>query len=197
MEEKESKNFLSSCNDLSNSWWGRGREEMRWRVNGDGVCMCVRFWGGGTERRRESVCLDQLHSKSVYSAQFGIKHNRLLSACCCVWRPIKMEFIAALRANPNYTFFSPQHSVFLHHASLFCASSSPRGDGWMLLAAAVWWEVLTVHYGPVRGHMLDMPAYLSSLTWVKRMLHIALEECCTISDGGGILCISPQMLHML
>lgn len=139
--------------------------------------MCVRFWGGGTERQRESVCLDQLHSKSVYSAQFGIKHNRLLSACCCVWRPIKMEFIAALRANPNYTFFSPQHSVFLHHASLFCASSSPRGDGWMLLAAAVWWEVLTVHYGPRRGHMLDMPTYLSSFTWVKRMLHIALEKC--------------------
>lgn len=55
---------------------------------------------------RERVCLDQMHSKSVYSAQFGIKHNRLLSACYCLWCPIKMEFIAALRARPNYTFSS-------------------------------------------------------------------------------------------
>ncbi len=95
------------------------------------LCVCVCVCGGETEqlrkreRQRESVCLDQLHSKSVYSAQFGIKHNRLLSACYCLWCPIKMEFIAALRASPNYTFF-PLRSVLLSLSlslSLICTFS--------------------------------------------------------------------------
>lgn len=103
----------SFCDNLSNSWWGRGREGMRWDEEwveewGDGVCVCVEGTEQFRERQTESVCLDQLHSKSVYSAQFGIKHNRLLSACYCLWCPwwcpIKMEFIAALRASPNYIF---------------------------------------------------------------------------------------------
>lgn len=64
------------------------------------------------DRQRESVCSDQLHSKSVYSAQFGIKHNRLLSACYCLWFPIKMKFTAALKASLNYTV-SPLCSIFL------------------------------------------------------------------------------------
>lgn len=67
------------------------------------------------DRGGKSVSLDQLHSKSVYSAQFGIKHNRLLSACFCLWCTIKMEFIGALRVSPNYTF-SPLCSILLPHS---------------------------------------------------------------------------------
>lgn len=111
---------------------GRGREGMRraseWR--NEEMCACVCLLGKQSnleqERGREKVCLDQLLSKSVYSAQFGIKHNRLLSACSCLWCPIKMEFIAALRARPNHTFF-PLRSVLLH-PSLICTLFS-RGNG--------------------------------------------------------------------
>lgn len=89
------------------------------------VCVCVCLVGKRSnlegENDRGKVCFDQLHSKSVYSAQFGIKHNRLLSACYCLWCPIKMEFIAALRASPNPTFF-PLCSVLLH-PSLICTLS--------------------------------------------------------------------------
>lgn len=69
-----------------------------------------------SERQRGSVCLDQLHRKSVYSAQFGIKHNRLLSACYCLWSPIKREFIAALRARPSQSHISL--SLSLSHSYL-------------------------------------------------------------------------------
>lgn len=89
------------------------------------MCACVCLLGKQSnleqERGREKVCLDQLLSKSVYSAQFGIKHNRLLSACSCLWCPIKMEFIAALRARPKHTFL-PLRSVLLH-PSLICTLS--------------------------------------------------------------------------
>lgn len=101
-------------------WRGsKGMRKKRWCVCvcGMEICESVRWkrWAQSEserQRQRESVCLDQLHSKSVYSAQFGIKHNRLLSACYCLCCPIKMEFIAALRASPNYTFF-PLCSVLL------------------------------------------------------------------------------------
>lgn len=100
-------------------------------VCGMEICESVRWkrWAQSEserQRQRESVCLDQLHSKSVYSAQFGIKHNRLLSACYCLWCPIKMEFIAALRASPNYTFF-PLCSVLLSLS--FALFFSGCGDG--------------------------------------------------------------------
>lgn len=81
------------------------------------------------DRQRESVCLDQLHSKSVYSAQFGIKHNRLLSACYCLWCPIKMEFIAALRESPNYTFSSHRFVLTPVSLSLICSGCGDGGDG--------------------------------------------------------------------
>ena len=120
--------------------------------------MCVRKRGNRAsqrERQRESVCLDQLHSKSVYSAQFGIKHNRLLSACYCLWCPIKMEFIAALRASQNHTFPPLRSSLSLSHLHFFLFPSSGGGGGSgvgvfspPLLAAAVRQVVRTAHYRP-------------------------------------------------
>ena len=117
----------------------------RWMMSR--VCVCV-WWGNRAHRRArereteiESVCLDQLHSKSVYSAQFGIKHNRLLSACYRLWLPIKMEFIAALRASPNYTFF-PLHSVLFPlshlHSFLFhgCSNSGSVGCFFPLISSS-------------------------------------------------------------
>lgn len=107
------------------------------------VCVCVLREQSNSERERErqteSVCLDQLHSKSVYSAQFGIKHNRLLSACYCLWCPwwcpIKMEFIAALRASPNYIF----PSALRPPPSLFCTFSFSHGNGG-------WWHRCRVFF---------------------------------------------------
>lgn len=94
----------------------RGEEMEGWDGRRGELRMCreISRRDGNRASQRDgwegTVSLDQLHSKSVYSAQFGIKHNRLLSACFCSWSPIKMEFIAALRVSPNYTF-SPLCSI--------------------------------------------------------------------------------------
>lgn len=162
---------------------------MRWDEEwveewGDGVCVCVEGTEQFRERQTESVCLDQLHSKSVYSAQFGIKHSRLLSACYCLWCPwwcpIKMEFIAALRASPNYIFPSVLHPSLLH---FFFSHGNGDGIGvgcflFSLLAVAVRQVVRTAHYRPQTGSMVGMPTYLSSLLsplspeWAARINHV-------------------------
>ena len=146
MEENKSKHLPSFCDDLSNSCLVCPEMD---DVSCVCVCVCVCVWWGNRAHRRarereteiESVCLDQLHSKSVYSAQFGIKHNRLLSACYRLWLPIKMEFIAALRASPNYTFF-PLHSVLFPlshlHSFLFhgCSNSGSVGCFFPLISSS-------------------------------------------------------------
>ena len=122
------------------------------------------------ERHGEKVSLDQLHSKSVYSAQFGIKHNRLLSACYCLWCPIKMEFIAALRASPNYTFScsAPSSSLSL---SLICTSSffSDCGDvsvfGFFSHSSSS--SVAVRHVAHYRAGTAGMPTYLSPITVIS------------------------------
>lgn len=78
----------------------------------------------------ESVCfwLASCHCKSVYSAQFGIKHDRLLSAGCCLWCPIKMKFIAALRASPSPTFFAPLSNAHFLPWWCWCRAHSVRSS---------------------------------------------------------------------
>lgn len=79
---------------------------------------------------RESLCfwLAPCHCKSVYSAQFGIKHNRLLSVGCCSCCPIKMEFIAALRASLSPTFFAPLSNAQFLLWWCWCRAHSVRSS---------------------------------------------------------------------
>ena len=171
------------------------------------VCVCVVREQSTSEREREreteieSVCLDQLHSKSVYSAQFGIKHNRLLSACYRLWLPIKMEFIAALRASPNYTFF-PLSSVLFPlshlHFFLFHGCSNSGGVGCFFfppfLAAAVRQVVITAHYRPERAGAVGRPTYPSAhhchlhLNPSEWRSDIVSWKVCTVHECGGITC---------
>lgn len=175
------------------------------------MCVCVAGEQSNSEREREqeteSVCLDQLHSKSVYSAQFGIKHNRLLSACYCLWCPIKMEFIAALRASPNYTFF-PLRSVLPPFLPLICTFSfSPvmvMAVVWdffcfPLLAAAVTQVFRTAHYRPNWAGMVAMPATCqpslpSPLSPAWRS-DITLKRTGIVHECDGISC-TQYTLHL-
>lgn len=77
----------------------RGRMRRRSNTLCVFVCMCV--W------------LAIRHSKSVYSAQFGIKHNRLLSAGCCLWCPIKNGIYCCLKSKTGPRIFcSPSETHF-------------------------------------------------------------------------------------
>lgn len=132
-------------------------------------------WGGGLSERevgewdnisyleRERVCVDQLHSKSVYSAQFGIKHNRVLSACYCLWCPIKMEFIAALRANLSSTFFALLSSERFLVSWCWCRVRSKSSE-WLITASqggAVWRRASL----PVITHRCCFHSHLTARLW--------------------------------
>lgn len=126
--------------------------------------------GGGGRVRRCSLCLREsvhfwlapCHCKSVYSAQFGIKHNRLLSPGCCLCCPIKMEFIAALRASPGPTFLF----FFSLPSQTHIFSPGGVGAGRFLFAppvAAVRQVIRMAHYRPKQRHdVTGVPTYLSA-----------------------------------
>lgn len=148
--------------------------------------------------RGKCVRLGQLHSKSVYSAQFGIKHNRLLSACHCLWCPIKMEFIDALRANQKCTFFpsapfsflapflicplSPAVVIF-SAVSMFFLFFSPCGSrsSCQVLGPA--------HYTPINAAMLaHLQVPLSSLSYQSWwQLYIEMKRFCARHGCGRIM----------
>lgn len=112
---------------------------------------------------RERVCVDQLHSKSVYSAQFGIKHNRLLSACYCLWCPIKMEFIAALRVSLSSTSFALLSSERLLVSWCWCRVRSKPSE-WLITASqggAVWRHASL----PVITHRCCLHSHLTARMW--------------------------------
>lgn len=79
-----------------------------------------------------------------------------------------MEFIAALRASPNYIFPSalrPPPSLFCTFSFLMAMAGDGIGVGcflFSLLAAAVRQVVRTAHYRPQTGSMAGMPTYLSA-----------------------------------
>lgn len=136
----------------------------------EGKCAIESGGKGASQReiQRESVCLDQLHSKSVYSAQFGIKHNRLLSACYCLWCPIKMEFIAALRESPNYTF-SPHRSIL---APVSLALS------FALAVVMVWGLFFSPHSSSSCQASHQNSSLQTQLDRYNRHAHLPVSHCC-------------------
>lgn len=79
-----------------------------------------------------------------------------------------MEFIAALRASPNYTFFPPLSCSILLSSPLFLPhlhSFSPVlvMVALPILAPAVR-QVRTAHYRPKQAGIVGMPAHKSAIT---------------------------------
>lgn len=148
---------------------------------GDVLCVCV-CGKMGTElvrdREGESVSLDQLHSKSVYSAQFGIKHNRVLSACFCLWCPIKMEFIGALRVSPNYTISLSAPSLPSSFAppSTFSEVMSGKFYPSILLAAAVRQLVRAAHYRPMQAALVGRPTYNPPISAISTVIWLSAAQ---------------------
>lgn len=134
LKENKTNQSIFFNDDLFNS----GEDELRFSLR---LCACLR------QATR--------HCKSVYSAQFGIKHNRPLSAGCCLRCPIKNGIYCCLKSKPEtHISRSPSETHFFLPWRCWCRSPP---------AAAVRQVIGMAHYRPKQRHdVAGVPTYLSA-----------------------------------